>query len=60
MAIGFLLSIIQPPMILVFLAISGMFAFRGWDRPRGHKYLAVTGGLGAVTCSMVVLDLTRP
>jgi hypothetical protein len=57
-AVGFLVAIVQPPLVLVLLVVSGILAFR--DRRSSNKTaLAVFVGLSVTTCVYLGLVLAH-
>ena len=57
-AVGFLLVIVQPPLVLVLLIVFGILAIRDRRRPdRGRRNLAIFRGLAVTTCYVVAIVL---
>jgi hypothetical protein len=57
-AVGFVVAIVEPPLVLVLLVISGILAIRDRHSPN-KKTLAIFGGLAITTCSYLGLALAH-
>lgn len=57
-AAGFLMAIVQPPLVLVLLVVSGILAIRDRRSPN-RKTLAMFGGLAISTCVYFGLALAH-